>query len=44
MTSKSDLLDASSDATLARIRALGLFGIASHWNDVRDAEWIPALL
>jgi DNA replication protein DnaC len=44
MTSKSDLLPASSDATLARIRGLGLFGIASHWKDVRDAEWIPVLL
>jgi DNA replication protein DnaC len=44
MTSKSDPRPAPSDALLQRIRALGLFGIASHWNEVRDLPWINTLL
>jgi DNA replication protein DnaC len=43
MTSENDLAP-QHDPLLQRIRALGLFGLAFRWNEVRDLPWIPTLL
>ena len=43
-TPRTDHKAAQQDPELQRVRALGLFGLALHWNEVRDLPWIPTLL
>lgn len=44
MTSKPDSSSTQPDPQLQRVRALGLFGLASHWNEVRSQAWVSTLL